>query len=388
MAFALIDADKAPTPAIGGAGGALGFGSLAGRAVTLTENQSPWSCYPSDHFIGITDGTVPSGCPLNYLTTNGTIPSLLGATNHVVIRVTGGSTPEFKVSLNGQQYLDFHDSVPLPTHIFVGFTAGTGIGTERHLVSNIQISYTDTTSPPTTDPIVGDWNVTYGAPAVVTMTLSGGVYTVTAKTPVQVTGSSCDLPIGTVIATFSSIGGNAYSGQHGLWHTSDCSFGTWDPMSLTLSSDGNTLTGILAGSYGTVTFTKIASGVGLYAFGDSVAAGYGLAPLPGTNAQAYPALLAQKLNLPYQNFANVGACASRADGTFPRSNLYPSGEPRSGCSSFRSVSEQIASAPKTPQPRLITLTVGANDIQFDSCFEAALTGLGGMRPWTHVNLGT
>ncbi len=28
---------------------------------------------------------------------------------------------------------------------------------------------------PTTDPIVGDWNVTYGAPAVVTMTLSGGV---------------------------------------------------------------------------------------------------------------------------------------------------------------------------------------------------------------------
>lgn len=60
----------------------------------------------------------------------------------------------------------------------------------------------------TADPIVGDWNVTYGAPAVVTMTLSGGVYTVTAKTPVQVTGSSCDLPVGTIIATFSSTGSN------------------------------------------------------------------------------------------------------------------------------------------------------------------------------------
>ncbi len=36
------------------------------------------------------------------------------------------------------------------------------------------------------DPIVGDWNVTYGAPAVVTMTLTNGVYTETAATPVRV----------------------------------------------------------------------------------------------------------------------------------------------------------------------------------------------------------
>ena len=92
------------------------------------------------------------------------------------------------------------------------------------------------------------------------MTLSGGVYTVTAKSPVRVTGSSCDLPPGTVIATFSSTGGNTYSGQHGLWYTSDCSFGRWDPMSLTLSSDGNTLTGVLSGGYGTVIFTKRPNG--------------------------------------------------------------------------------------------------------------------------------
>ena len=108
----------------------------------------------------------------------------------------------------------------------------------------------------TPDPIVGDWNVTYGAPAVVTMTLSGGLYTVTAKTPVEVTGATCYLPIGTTIATFSSTGPNTYSGQHGLWYTSNCSFGQWDPMTLTLSSDGNTLTAVLAGGYGTVVFTK------------------------------------------------------------------------------------------------------------------------------------
>jgi Bacterial Ig-like domain (group 3) len=110
----------------------------------------------------------------------------------------------------------------------------------------------------TSDPIVGDWNVTYGAPAVVTMTLSGGLYTVTAKTPVEVTGATCFLPIGTTIATFSSTGSNTYSGQHGLWYTSNCSFGQWDPMTCTLS--GNTLSCILSGGYGTVTFTKVVRG--------------------------------------------------------------------------------------------------------------------------------
>lgn len=108
------------------------------------------------------------------------------------------------------------------------------------------------------DPIVGNWYVTYGAPAVLTISLSSGVYTATALTPVRVTGSSCDLPPGTVIASFSG-SGNSYSGQHGLWYTSDCSFGYWDPTSFTLSTDGNSLAGVLGGGYGTVTFTKAGS---------------------------------------------------------------------------------------------------------------------------------
>lgn len=54
------------------------------------------------------------------------------------------------------------------------------------------------------DSVVGEWNVTYGAPALVTILQSGAVFTETAKTPVRVTGSSCDLPSGTVIATFSA----------------------------------------------------------------------------------------------------------------------------------------------------------------------------------------
>jgi hypothetical protein len=112
-------------------------------------------------------------------------------------------------------------------------------------------------TPPTTstiDPILGDWNVTYGAPAVVTISSAGAAYTVTAKSPVRVTGGSCDLPPGTVIATFSG-SGKSYSGRHGLWQMADCSFGQWTALILTLS--GNTLNGVFPdfGSH-TVQFTK------------------------------------------------------------------------------------------------------------------------------------
>jgi hypothetical protein len=97
--------------------------------------------------------------------------------------------------------------------------------------------------------------VTYGNPDVVSMTLSDGVYTETAVTPVQVVGASCDLPVGTVIATFSSTGGDSYSGEHGLWYTSNCSFAYSTSLSLTLSNSGETLTGVL-GNGEDVTFTR------------------------------------------------------------------------------------------------------------------------------------
>jgi hypothetical protein len=111
-------------------------------------------------------------------------------------------------------------------------------------------------------PVVGAWNVTYGAPATVAMTLAKGVYTETAETPLQVTGSSCDLPPGTVISTFSQTGPGTYAGKHGLWFTSNCSFDTWVGMTVSLSSDGKTLTAHLAQGYGTVVFTKVYRGKG------------------------------------------------------------------------------------------------------------------------------
>lgn len=231
----------------------------------------------------------------------------------------------------------------------------------------------------TADPIVGDWKVTYGAPAVVTMTLSGGVYTVTAKSPVRVTGSSCDLPPGTVIATFSSTGGNTYSGQHGLWYTSDCSFGLWDPMSLTLSSDGNTLTGVLSGGYGTVVFTKVPATVAplTVGFGDSVAAGYGLssaAQWPPTDLvdrfkngascvvtpQSYPCVLATNIGddpIGSANYAIQNATSNDVLNTeIPRATSDMSTDARAAVNT-------------------VTLTVGANDMNFAQCLQQEFQAL-------------
>jgi uncharacterized protein (DUF2147 family) len=97
----------------------------------------------------------------------------------------------------------------------------------------------------TSDPIVGDWHVTYGNTTVVKISESGGVYTETSTEPLQVVGGSCYLPAGTVISTFHEVSGGSYSGEHGLWFTSNCSFDTEAPMTLKL--EGNTLRGEVVG---------------------------------------------------------------------------------------------------------------------------------------------
>ena len=112
----------------------------------------------------------------------------------------------------------------------------------------------------TANPIVGDWHVTYGNRAVVKMTLSAGKYTETAKTRVRVTGSSCYLPAGTVIATFHSTGNRSYSGRHGLWFISNCSFDQWTSLTLKLSRNGKKLTGVIPAIDNTIIFTKITAG--------------------------------------------------------------------------------------------------------------------------------
>lgn len=95
------------------------------------------------------------------------------------------------------------------------------------------------------------------------------------------------------------------------------------------------------------------------AFGDSVAAGYGLGPSLGNNDNpaAYPSVLAGKLGYGSLNEAVEGNCAA-AEKDCP----VPS----------RAVDWQIQQVPASYKPSLITLTVGANDINFAGCLKSIL----------------
>jgi len=98
----------------------------------------------------------------------------------------------------------------------------------------------------------GTWRVTYGTATVVRIGSTGtDKYSMTARTPVQVVGgsTSCHLPVGTVLATFSGQG-TSYTGLHGLWSVSNCAFASWTSVNLTVNGktalatlgDGESLT--------------------------------------------------------------------------------------------------------------------------------------------------
>lgn len=97
------------------------------------------------------------------------------------------------------------------------------------------------------------------------------------------------------------------------------------------------------------------------AFGDSVAAGYGLGPSQGNNDNpaAYSAVLAGKLGYGSLNEAVEGECAAAEKGC-----PVPS----------QAVDWQIQQVPASYKPSLITLTVGANDIDFAGCLKSIIEG--------------
>jgi hypothetical protein len=91
---------------------------------------------------------------------------------------------------------------------------------------------------------------------VTVQSTSADAYSITAASGVTLTGgSACQLPIGTTIATVTGQGAS-YSGQHGLWNPSDCSFAYSTTLALTLN--GNTVVEHL-GNGDSVNMTRLAS---------------------------------------------------------------------------------------------------------------------------------
>jgi lysophospholipase L1-like esterase len=129
---------------------------------------------------------------------------------------------------------------------------------------------------------------------------------------------------------------------------------------------------------GAVTAATLAVHVGHLtnvALGDSIAAGYGNGPSgpsaggsSNNNIFAYPALLADRLGSVDRNFAVEGATAARTSASGVLAQICESvggsvDLTRTGCT---------APAPAPITPRFITITVGADDINFPQCMIGAL----------------
>lgn len=111
--------------------------------------------------------------------------------------------------------------------------------------------------------------------------------------------------------------------------------------------------------------------------GDSVAAGHGLGKSDGfpDNPKAYPAILGRMLGLQSLNYAISGACAAShgGNGSDPRTPGGPS-DPFNPNSCRKSILNNQLGQVAQVNPKVITITVGANDIQFSECFRALVEG--------------
>jgi hypothetical protein len=138
LTFAMLDAAKATAQSIGGGGGALGFGGLAGVAVTLDTYKT--GTEPSSNFVGL--ATSVSGGGLTYVATATNVPNLRSGTHTVAVGSDGRTVT---VSIDGVQVIS--KAVTLPASTLLAFTAATGGVTDRHAVSNVAVTSGSTVLP-------------------------------------------------------------------------------------------------------------------------------------------------------------------------------------------------------------------------------------------------
>ncbi len=133
MTFTFGDPAFGASPtSLGDKGGGLGYAGIPGVAVTFDTHQNDLD--PADNFLGV--ATSANGGNVDYLVTNTSIPVLRNSTRHVLIRYSSGT---LQVSIDGTLYVS--QAVTIPPLAFVGWTAGTGGLTDRHLVKNVTFSY-------------------------------------------------------------------------------------------------------------------------------------------------------------------------------------------------------------------------------------------------------
>ena len=187
---------------LGQAGGSLGYSGISGVAVGLANFKQ--GADPSANFVGIADGGPVSGIP-NWVATSSSIPTLQGATTHVIVTIVG---TQLTVFVAGAQALQTTVS-DLPSSADIVFTAATGGLTDDFSVQNVNVTHTN---PYPLSPVLGGWT-TYGNAALagpsVSLTTATSTFqsgSIVSPTPVPTNGLS--------VAFDAAIGGG--TGANGM----------------------------------------------------------------------------------------------------------------------------------------------------------------------------
>jgi hypothetical protein len=132
LTFALVDAESVPSEP-GGAASGLGLSGKSAVAVAL--QTFPNAQNRAANSVGVVTATRGSGV-LKWQKAVETIPELRAGPVPVTVIVSGGV---MTVVVAGFTVLN--EPVSLPKQAYVGFTAGTGSRTDRHLISSVELSY-------------------------------------------------------------------------------------------------------------------------------------------------------------------------------------------------------------------------------------------------------
>ena len=131
MCLVLADASQAQPTALGQPGGGLGYSGIPGTCVGLQTFQGATD--PSTNFVGVgSSGTTDS---VIWTATNTNIPLLRGTPHNFVVTLNAGL---MTVVMDGTQVLT--TAISAPPQVLVGFSAGNGGLTDRHAVSNINVT--------------------------------------------------------------------------------------------------------------------------------------------------------------------------------------------------------------------------------------------------------
>ena len=291
-----------------------------------------------------------------------------------------GATPCWPVASNFSYETDVSSLVTgNGSYNLAGFASGESDGADPWNVgstpplmegASLVVVYTLASMPQTTIQIgEGATETDSGIPATATL----GGFTASGSSSATTTYIVADGQYGDSGATFngSTLSGVTFPGVDpqavpnyslgNLWDTTTADVSSLvspGDTSATLSVTGNADCLVWVGQVLSASNTKPSE----LGFGDSVSAGYGLGPAEGSgdNPSAYPAVLGQLLgNIPVLNESVEGVCASSTE---PVCSNQP-----------HSVDWQIIQVPGSSTPSQITVTVGANDIDFADCLKAVLT---------------